>query len=72
MGFDYDPSLGLRIGDSCLFVIYGLLFAFEIFVIVRYMVPLKIKSPYVIAFYFFLGMMVLSNMCVTFCRLAFK
>ena len=72
MGFEYDPTLGLSIGDSCLFVIYSLLLAYELFIVFRYLLPLKIKSPYVITFYVLLGLMVLSNMFVLFCRLVWR
>ena len=68
----YDPTLGLLIADSCLLVIYTLLFSYEIFVIFRYLVPLKIKSLYMIIFYVLLGIMIASCMVMLFFRLVFE
>ena len=66
----YSPELGLLIADTCLLAFYIIILCFEIFVIVYYCVPLRIKSPYMIAFYFLLTMLLLSGILELFLRLA--
>ena len=57
----YDPELGLRIADYCCLCFYSLLLSFEIFIISRYLVPLKITSPYILMFYIILGLLLISS-----------
>ena len=65
----YYPELGLLIADTCLLAFYLLILGYEIFVIVHYYVPLGIKSPYTIAFYVLLTILLLSCIVELFFRL---
>mmetsp|Transcript_9882 Transcript_9882/g.12256 ORF Transcript_9882/g.12256 Transcript_9882/m.12256 type:complete len:308 (+) Transcript_9882:3-926(+) len=65
----YNAQLGLLLADTCLLAVYSLLFGFEIFVMVRYLYPLRIKSPYIISFYIFLTVLMLSSIIELFLRL---
>lgn len=65
----YDPTLGLLIADSVLLSIYVILFAYEIYVVFHYLVPLRIKSPYMIASFVILSCMFVSCIVMLLCRL---
>lgn len=65
----YNPELGLLIADTCLLAIYALLLGYEIFVIVKYLIPLKITSPYIVAFYTILTLLLGTLLVGVFCRL---
>jgi len=56
----YDPYLGLRISDSVCFAIYIGCLAFETYIIKKYLIPLRIKSPYILMFYCMLTVMLVS------------
>ena len=66
----YNAELELRVADISLTTCYfGLLF-FEIFIIVRYLVPLRIKSTYIILFYFCLFVLLISSIVELMCRIS--
>lgn len=65
----YNPELGLVITDTCFLALYTLLFGFDIFVIVKYLIPLRMSSPYIIAFYFFLTVLLVCSIVEMWCRL---
>ena len=47
----YEPGKGLTIADSIWLAFNTIILIFEIFIIVRYLIPLRIKSPYILLFY---------------------
>jgi len=56
----YNPYLGLRISDSVCFAIYIGCLAYEIYIVFKYLIPLRIKSPYILLFYSMLTVMLVS------------
>lgn len=52
---------GLTISDSLMFTLYCILFLLEIIILTKYLVPLRIKSPYIFAFYSTLAVLLVSN-----------
>ena len=65
----YNAALGLTMADTILLAIYLLLLGFEVFVIIHFLVPLKIRSPYIILFYTLLTTLLLASICELFIRL---
>ena len=65
----YNPELGLIVADTCLLAFYALLLGYEIFVIVKYLAPLRITSPYIILFYFLLTVLLGSCIVELFSRM---
>ena len=71
-GMSYNHELGLRSADISILVVYSLLFLFEIFIIIYYLIPLRIKSAYILLFYFVMAICVVSVMVEVSCRLAYR
>ena len=61
MGLDYNPEVGLLIADIGNITCSVIMLLFEIIIIIRFLIPLRIKSPYILLFYLILGIMLLSN-----------
>ena len=61
MGLDYNPEVGLLIADIGNITCSVIMLLFEIIIIIRFLIPLRIKSPYILIFYLILGIMLLSN-----------
>jgi hypothetical protein len=59
----YNPDLGLKIADGVCFTIYVGYLAYEIYIIFKYLIPLRIKSPYILMFYLMLAVL-LSTMII--------
>ena len=57
----FTPDRGLTITDSMMFAIYSFLFLLEIVIVTKYLVPLRIKSPYIFCFYSTLAVLLVSN-----------
>ena len=51
---DYDADKSLYIADSCWIATNAFLLAFIIYIIIAYLIPLRIKSPYILLFYFWI------------------
>lgn len=66
----YNPELGLQIADCVLVGMYCILLCFEVFIIARYLVPLRIKSLYIILFYVVLFLLLSSSTVELVCRVA--
>ena len=60
MVYDYDASGDLMISDSIWLSLSCLLLLYEIFIIVRYLIPLRIKSPYILLFYMMLTILLVA------------
>ena len=56
-----EPDKGLTIADSIMFAIYAFLFLIEVIIVTKYLVPLRIKSPYIFFFYSTLAVLLVSN-----------
>ena len=56
-----SPDKGLTIADSVMFAVYAFLFLCEVIIVTKYLVPLRIKSPYIFLFYSILAVLLLSN-----------
>ena len=65
----YNPTLGLIVADTCLLAFYALLLGYEIFVIVKYLAPLRITSTYILLFYFLLSVLLSSSIIELFPRM---
>lgn len=61
MGLNYNPEVGLLIADIGNITCSVIMLLFEIIIIIRFLIPLRIKSPYILIFYLILGIMLLSN-----------
>ena len=61
MGLDYDPEVGLLIADIGGIVCNVIMLLFEIIIIIRFLIPLRVKSLYILLFYLILGVMLLAN-----------
>ena len=61
MGLNYNPEVGLLIADIGNITCSAIMLLFEIIIIIRFLIPLRIKSPYILLFYLILGIMLLSN-----------
>ena len=61
MGLDYNPEVGLMIADIACIVCNVIMLLFEIIIIIRFLIPLRIKSPYILLFYVILGITLLAN-----------
>ena len=61
MSVDYDADKGLLIADASWIVCNVIIFLFEVIIIVRFVIPLRIKSPYLLLFYFILAILLLAN-----------
>ena len=68
----YNPELGLQISDYCSVTCYSLLLIFEMFIIIYYLIPLHIKSAYIILFYLTLAILLSSSITEGISRLAYK
>ena len=68
----YNQDLALQVADGLCLTFYTLLVIFEAFVIGRYLIPLKITSPYILAFFIFLTILLISSMLEIIFRLAFE
>ena len=68
----YNQDLALKVADSLCLSFYILLFVLEAFVIGRYVIPLKITSPYILAFFIFLTILLISSILELIFRLAFE
>jgi len=68
----FNPELGLEICDYCSVGCYLLLLAFEIFIIIYYLIPLRIKSAYIILFYLTLAILLSSSITEGISRLFYK
>ena len=51
----------LTITDSMMFAIYSFLFLLEVVIVTKYLVPLRIKSPYIFCFYSTLAVLLVSK-----------
>ena len=51
----------LTITDSMMFAIYSFLFLLEVVIVTKYLVPLRIKSPYIFCFYSTLAVLLISK-----------
>ena len=65
----YNPQLGLTLSDTMLLAIYLLLLGFEVFVIEHFLIPLRVRSPYILSFYFILTVLLCSVIVGLFLRL---
>lgn len=65
----YNAELGLTLSDTMLLAIYLLLLGFEVYVIVHFLIPLRVRSPYIITFYFILSWLLVSVIVGLFLRL---
>ena len=63
MAISNRSEAGLRIADSMCLALYLLLLCFEVIILTRFVIPLRIKSPYIISFYAFLTIL-LSSSCI--------
>lgn len=63
-----DPDRGLKIADYCCLASYTGIMAFEIFIVIRYLIPLRIKSPYILMFYALLTVVLVSSIIEIACR----
>ena len=61
MGLNYNPEVGLLIADIGNITCSVIMLLFEIIIIIRFLIPLRVKSPYILIFYLILGIMLLSN-----------
>ena len=61
MGLNYNPEVGLLIADIGGIVCNVIMLLFEIIIIIRFLIPLRIKSPYILLFYLILGIMLVSS-----------
>ena len=57
----HDAEKGLMIADVCCIVFNVIMLLFELIIIIRFLVPLRIKSPYILLFYILLGIMLIAN-----------
>ncbi len=68
----YNPDLGLKIADAvCLAVYFGYL-QYVVFIIFKYLIPLRIKSPYILSFYVVLTIMLICMCTMITMRLIFN
>ena len=65
----YNPELGLQICDITCVVSYSLLIFYLIFVVFKYLIPLKVTSAYIIMFYSLLTVLLGSCMAEAISRL---
>ena len=56
----HNSEFALKIVDAVTISLITIVFAFEVFIIVRYLIPLRIKSPYILLFYLILTIQLLS------------
>ena len=61
MGLEYNAEKGLMIADASWIVCNAIMFLFEVIIIMRFVIPLRIKSPYLLLFYFILAILLLAN-----------
>lgn len=66
----YNPVLGLEIADFVSVIFYLLLFICELFIVMYYLLPLRIKSAYIIMFYLTLSALLVSASIEGITRLA--
>ena len=57
--------------DGCCLTLYFSLLFFLIYIVIKYLIPLRIKSPYILMFYGLLSILLLSQIIVMFARLVF-
>ena len=57
----YNPNLGLEIADCISVVCYLTLLACELCIVMYYLIPLCIKSIYIVAFYLTLSALLISS-----------
>ena len=69
MGFDYNAERGLLLADSSWIVCNITILLSEIIIIVKYLIPLRIKSPYLLLFYIILAILLLANIVEAITRL---
>ena len=74
MGDDsnYDLNYVLKAADWCSLVSYIALLGFEIFIVVRFLYPLKIKSSYILLFYIILALLLLFEIIEMITRVSFS
>ena len=58
---NFNPDKGLTIADSIWVASNTLILFGEIYIIVKYLVPLRIKSPYILLFYSILTILLLAQ-----------
>ena len=68
---DDNVSLAVKIADGCCLTMYSLILCFEVVIIARYLIPLRIKSFYILTFYVLLAILLISSMVEVIYRLAF-
>jgi hypothetical protein len=68
----YTQELGLEIADYICVTFYLILILSEIFIIIYYIIPLRIKSVYIILFYTTLCVVLSSSISEGICRLAYE
>lgn len=66
----YNPEIGLEIADYSLVVCYFVLIGLQVFIIACYLVPLRIKSLYIILFYVMLFLLLSSSTVELLCRIS--
>ena len=65
-----DKGQKLDVIDTTCLICYGILFMYQIFIITKYLCPLGIKDRYIIFFYSWLTVLLLSSMTEIIARLA--
>ena len=69
---NYDLNYGLKAADWCCLISYIALLGFEIFIVVRFLYPLKIKSSYILLFYIILALLLLFEIIEMITRVSFS
>lgn len=68
----YDAELGLVIADYCCLFIYTVILGFTLFIVGKYVIPLRIKSAYIVLFYVTLVIVMASSIATPIYRLAYN
>lgn len=66
----YSQTQKLDIIDGFCLVCYAILFMYQALIMTKYLIPLGIKDRYIIIFYFFLNVLLVSSMMEIAVRLA--
>ncbi len=68
----YNPDLGLKITDAVCLAIYFAYLQYVVFIVFKYLIPLRIKSPYILSFYVVLTLMLICMCTMITMRLVFN